>query len=112
MNFRDVIKADVTNVFMNLEEFASEHTLNDVTVPAVVESEALDTTTYRMIGDARERAGTGIYTGGKIVYVSAEDFGQPQAGTGIVLDGRRYKVTSSEKQDGVVKFTIQKWSGS
>ena len=33
MGFKDIVKADVHNVFLNLEEFADTHTVNGAEMP-------------------------------------------------------------------------------
>ena len=38
MGFKDIVKADVHNVFLDLEEFADTHTVNGAEMPVLIDN--------------------------------------------------------------------------
>ena len=77
-SFKEVMKDDVNNTFMNVDEFADTHTVD------------------------------GVYVKQKLIYVKADDFGPlPAIGRQIVFDGKRYMVTDSTDEGGVYTITME-----
>lgn len=104
MSFKDVIKQDITNVFLNFEEFATKHNINGKAILAVVDD---DLTTERSITDVNN-----IYYGSKLMYVSAEEIGfKPTIGGNIRLDGMLYQIKSVTDSMGMYEVVMEKYQG-
>ena len=85
-------------MFLNLGEFAEEHTLNGRHMPAQVdENELLERDKSR-----RDVHQDGLYKSRRLVFVAAADFGpRPAIGSMLSLDGRQYKITGCTEEAGV-----------
>lgn len=105
------MQQDIKNVFLNLSEFADDHTLNGKKVSAIIDDDMLDgEINVKFHGQQQQRA-AGLYNGGIALYISKSDFGKPKPGAILELDGRRYTVISTSEQDGMYKINIQKAGG-
>ena len=86
-SFKEVMKDDVNNTFMNVDEFADMHTVDEKKMKSNMD---------------------GVYVKQKLIYVKADDFGPlPAIGRQIVFDGKRYMVTDSTDEDGVYTITME-----
>ncbi len=100
--FKEIIAADVANVFMNVDEFSETHTINGVEMPVQIDSIEQIEREKRMSQNM-----DGIYKNQKLIYVSAADFGAlPKQGSILRLDGAIYKVEDAIHEDGVYSITI------
>ena len=103
MTFKEIVRADIDNVFMNVEEFAGVHIVNGKRMPITVDNNELieraKKAKYNM---------DGIYTKTTLIYVKAKDFGQlPIVGSALNLDGRIYKVTDAMNEDGLYSIHLE-----
>ncbi len=90
-SFKEVMKDDVNNTFMNVDEFADMHTVDGKEIPVLVDDNEII---------EREKK--------KLIYVKADDFGSlPAIGRQIVFDGKRYMVTDSTDEGGVYTITME-----
>lgn len=102
MNFKEIIKNDVRQVFMNTDEFSETHTINGKEMPVQIDSNEQIEREKRMNQNM-----DGIYKNQKLIYVSAEDFGAlPKQGAMLNMDGRMYKVEDAIHEDGVYSITL------
>ena len=70
MNFKDIIKADVKDVFLNTEEFSDMHIVNGV--PMAVQIDDIE----QIEREKRYNQNMdGIFVSQKLIYVSAEEWG-------------------------------------
>lgn len=91
--FKDAVSKDVKAVFLNLDEFANEHTLNGKTVVCVVDK---DLTT------AGNSHFEGVFLNTNTIYVDVKDMEQrPVEGQIIRLDGVRLMVRSVSVEEGI-----------
>lgn len=109
MGFKDLIKEDVKNIFMNPEEFSDIHTLNGVNVPVQIDNNEQIEREKRFNQNM-----DGIYVNQKLIYVAAEDYkkapnraGLPKQGTMITLDGKVYKVADAIDEAGIYSITLE-----
>ena len=109
MGFKDLIREDVKNVFMNPEEFSDLHTLNGVEVPVQIDNNEQIEREKRFNQNM-----DGIYVNQKLIYVSAEDYkkapgraGLPKQGTTISLDGRVYRVADVIDESGIYSIPLE-----
>lgn len=111
MDFKEILKSDINDVFLNLSEFAETHILNGKEVKAIVDDDTLDgEVNIKFHGQAQQR-GEGLYSGGIALYISTADFGKPKPGATLTLDEIRYFVISTSEQNGMYKINIQRAGG-
>lgn len=102
MTFKEIVKNDVRQVFMNLDEFSETHTINGKEMPVQIDSNEQIEREKRLNQNM-----DGIYKNQKLIYVSAEDFGAlPKQGAMLNMDGRMYKVEDAIHEDGVYSITL------
>lgn len=102
MTFKEIIKNDVRQVFMNTDEFSETHTINGKEMPVQIDSNEQIEREKRMNQNM-----DGIYKNQKLIYVAAEDFGAlPKQGAMLNMDGRMYKVEDAIHEDGVYSITL------
>lgn len=103
MTFKECIRSDVTDVFLNLEEFAVEHTINGKKMRALVDNNELIEREKKAKSDM-----DGVNTKQTLIYVWAREYGGlPPVGYMITLDGMRYIVTDAINEDGVYSITVE-----
>ncbi len=103
MTFKELIRNDVHNVFLNTEEFSEMHTVNGKEMPVMIDSNEQIEREKRMKQNL-----DGLYTNQKLMYVAASDYGpMPKQGSIINLDGRIYKVADAIGEDGVYSITLE-----
>lgn len=101
--FKDIIRTDLDNVFMNTDEFAGVHTVNGKKMPITVDNNEL-------IERAKKAKSNmdGIYTKTTLIFVKAKDFGPlPAVGSVVNLDGKTYKVTDAMNEDGLYSIHLE-----
>ena len=108
MNFKETIKNDVFNVFLNGSEFAAEHMVNGKAICAVLQDETLDTA--RISIDGAGRLANGIYGGGAVLYTAVEDMAKPKPQALIEIDGRKYIVQSTAKVGAMYEIYMKRYS--
>lgn len=102
MTFRDQVAADITGVFLNPDEFAETHTLDNTELLAVV---SRDSSTKR--SGISSRNYDGLHGEFITVNFRAADFARtPKQGENIKLDGKPYKVDSCNVAMGMVTLKI------
>lgn len=102
--FKDMLKADLDNVFINAEEFADEHELNGQTVTCVVQS---PTEQEKYLQGLDYRGFDGVRGQTTIVHVKKEIIGEvPAEGEVITLDGELMLVDSCVDDMGLLSITL------
>lgn len=103
MGFKDIVKADVHNIFLNLEEFADTHIVNGNEMPVLIDNNE------QIEREKRINQNTdGIYTNQRLLYVAASDFGPlPKQGSLLTLDKRIFRVEDAIDEDGVYSITLE-----
>ncbi len=103
MSFKDVIAADVHDVFLNIEEFSETHTINGVEMPCQEDSSEQIEREKRM-----NQHVDGVYKNQKLIYVAAADFGPlPKQGALFTYDSKKYRVADAISEDGVYSLTLE-----
>lgn len=102
--FKDQIRADISNVFINIDEFGAEHTVNGKIMPIIVDSNELE--------ERQKKAKSnmdGVFTRATMIYVKAKDFGgrMPSVGSALQLDGQTYLVTYAINEDGIYSIELE-----
>lgn len=102
--FKELLKADVHNIFLNSEEFGERHRVNGKIMVIVLDD---------MENIEREKKMKshmdGIYARQLLFYVAADDFGGPLPGqdTYLQLDGGTYKVVDATDECGIYAITLE-----
>ncbi len=103
MGFKDIVKADVYNVFLNLEEFADTHTVNGTEMPVLIDNNEQIEREKRSAKNIE-----GIFTNQRLIYVAASDFGpMPKQGSLLTMDNRMFRVADAVDEDGIYSITLE-----
>lgn len=103
MTFKEQLRADIDNVFMNTDEFATIHTVNGKKMPVSIDNNELIERAKKMKSHM-----DGIYTKTTLIYVKAKDFGVlPAVGTTLNLDGKIYLITDAMNEDGLFSIHLE-----
>lgn len=111
MIFKDIVKRDVKNIFLNVSEFASPHVINGKSITAVVDENSLNDDAVLSLSGEAQRKAPGLYGGTTTIYVSKEDFRKPKPGSALELDGRSYTVISAADSGGMYVIKVQRTGG-
>lgn len=103
MTFKDVVKNDIRNVFMNLEEFGETHLLNGQKILAIIDENELTEREKRIRRNEGE-----LHKKQLLIYVAAEDFGPlPFPNRILEVDGINYTITDAENEDGIYSISLE-----
>lgn len=104
MNFREQLKADLKDTFLDCEQFAEEHLINGKKMNVVIDnSELLERAKISGLS-----ATDGTYTSSILVFLPAADFGaKPRIGTLITLDGIEFKVINCTDECGLYSIELK-----
>lgn len=102
MNFKDIVKKDVHNIFMNADEFSDIHMINGKDMAVQIDTNELIERQKLQSQDM-----DGIHKNQRLIYVAADDFGpMPKQGAVLNMDGKIYKVEDAANEDGVYSITL------
>lgn len=96
--FRELVKSDVTSVFLDPEVFADPHEVDGKTVMGVVVHVSSD--------PSQEAKGLGVYRSGVVLYVDERDLEREPEGEPMNLDGRLYTITRWQVEMGMHRITL------
>lgn len=104
-SFKDIIKNDIKNVFLNSEEFADVHKF-------VIDNEVIEINAQvdsnELIKRENGKYSDGFYNQHFIVYVNSNEFGaKPKQGAEIKMDGKRYIVIEVADEYGIYSITLE-----
>lgn len=106
MGFKEIIQADVNNVFLNNDEFSDMHMVNGNEMPVIIDEMELNEREKKLM--VRD----GTYKKQKLVYVSVKDYGNPpKINRPFDLDGRSYLVKEVTEEDGMYSITLESNTG-
>ena len=102
--FKQIVRNDNRAVFLNLEEFADLHMVNDRQMSVIIDSNELEEREKAYKGNHVE----GIYKKTLLIYVLAVEFGRmPAVNSSLVLDGITYRVTNAINEDAVYSIEME-----
>lgn len=103
MSFKDQIKQDLSDVFLNLDEFADLHRIEGKEVPVVIDSDMLEK--LSKIGDNRIH---GMDEADMVIMGKASDLPENlDPGRLLNLDGREVIVVTTTSEMGLVQITVR-----
>ena len=103
-SFKDLMKRDVSRVFLNPAEFAEEHLINGTPMAVILDDNENIEREKRM-----KSSMDGIFARQMFLYVSAEEYGGPipPQGRTLKLDGKTYTVVDATDESGVYTITLE-----
>ena len=103
MSFKDQIKQDLSDVFLNLDEFADLHRIEGKEVPVVIDSDMLEK--LSKIGDNRIH---GMDEADMVIMGKASDLPENlEPGRLLNLDGREVIVVTTTSEMGLVQIAVR-----
>lgn len=103
MNFKDQIKQDLSDIFLNLDEFADLHRIEGKEVPVVIDSDIM--AKLSKIGDNRIH---GMDEADMIIMGKASDLPENlDPGRLLNLDGREVIVVTTTSEMGLVQIAVR-----
>lgn len=103
MSFKDQIKQDLSDIFLNLDEFADLHRIEGKEVPVVIDSDIM--AKLSKIGDNRIH---GMDEADMIIMGKASDLPENlDPGRLLNLDGREVIVVTTTSEMGLVQTAVR-----
>lgn len=103
MSFKDQIKQDLSDVFLNLDKFADLHRIEGKEVPVVIDSDMLEK--LSKIGDNRIH---GMDEADMVIMGKASDLPENlDPGRLLNLDGREVIVVTTTSEMGLVQIAVR-----
>ena len=103
MSFKDQIKQDLSDIFLNLDEFADIHRIEGKEVPVVIDSDIM--AKLSKIGDNRIH---GMDEADMIIMGKASDLPENlDPGRLLNLDGREVIVVTTTSEMGLVQISVR-----
>lgn len=103
MSFKDQIKQDLSDIFLNLDEFADLHRIEGKEVPVVIDSDIM--AKLNKIGDNRIH---GMDEADMVIMGKASDLPENlDPGRLLNLDGREVIVVTTTSEMGLVQIAVR-----
>lgn len=103
MSFKDQIKHDLSDIFLNLDEFADLHRIEGKEVPVVIDSDIM--AKLSKIGDNRIH---GMDEADMVIMGKASDLPENlDPGRLLNLDGREVIVVTTTSEMGLVQIAVR-----
>lgn len=103
MSFKDQIKQDLSDIFLNLDEFADLHRIEGKEVPVVIDSDIM--AKLSKIGDNRIH---GMDEADMVIMGKASDLPENlDPGRLLNLDGREVLVVTTTSEMGLVQIAVR-----
>ena len=103
MSFKDQIKQDLSDVFLNLDEFADLHRIEGKEVPVVIDSDIM--AKLSKIGDNRIH---GMDEADMVIMGKASDLPENlDPGRLLNVDGRELLVVTTTSEMGLVQIAVR-----
>ena len=103
MSFKDQIKQDLSDIFLNLDEFADLHRIEGKEVPVVIDSDIM--AKLSKIGDNRIH---GMDEADRVIMGKASDLPENlDPGRLLNLDGREVIVVTTTSEMGLVQIAVR-----
>nr|UVX99078.1 MAG: ATP-binding sugar transporter [Bacteriophage sp.] len=103
MSFKDQIKQDLSDIFLNLDEFADLHRIEGKEVPVVIDSDIM--AKLSKIGDNRIH---GMDEADMVIMGKASDLPENlDPGRLLNLDGREVIIVTTTSEMGLVQIAVR-----
>lgn len=95
--FKELVEADRSRVFLSPDDFGEEHTVDDVLLTCVLDTDVRSTRAPEL----------GVESGDVRLFAAAEEIGQRrEAGDVMDVDGSLYTITSWQEDMGVAQVSL------
>ena len=103
LTFKEIVRTDIQNMFLNPEEFAEEHVVNGKKMKILIDNNEM------IEREKREKSYIrGIYKKQFLIYVAAKDYGPlPGLGTSVNLDNNIFLVSDAVNEMGVYSISLE-----
>lgn len=104
LSFKEIIRQDNKNVFLNLKEFGELHNVGGKDLLVVIDENEQIERDKRYKNALAE----GLFKKQFLFYVMLEDIGFiPAPGRMLIFDGKPYTVTDSTNEEGVLSISME-----
>lgn len=104
-SFKDIVQADINNVFMNDLEFADIHNIDNKPMKVIIDNNEHIEREKRL---SMKQTLDGLYIKQTLIYVSGSEYGPlPALGKQFMLDGKRYRVADAIDENGIYSITLE-----
>lgn len=102
--FKEIAFSDISEVFLDPEEFGERHTVNGRSMVVVIDGMEVVSRSRKQVEHGRIE---GIYKKQIILYVSRKEFGPlPAIGQQLKLDGGTYRIMDAVDEGGLYSITL------
>lgn len=103
-SFKDLVAADIFDVFLNKREHADTHTIDGKPMTVVVDENELLERDKSKMGIQVD----GTYKSRRLIYVAKDEYGpRPAYGKQIDFDGRLFRVADCTEEAGMLAITLE-----
>lgn len=102
--FKEIVKEDIKNIFLNFDEFGEYHLIGKRSFLVIVDENELTEREKRIKGDDLK----GLHTKQLLFYIQGSDFGPlPSPNSIIEFDGKKYRITDAENEMGIYSISME-----
>jgi len=106
--FKEMVAADTSSAFLNLDEFAETVNINGRLVPAVLEDGLTNNPNVGTIGRQIDMFTDGLFRSGITVFLSESDMERiPTAREIMRINGKPYAVLSVKQDVGLLEIALE-----
>lgn len=103
MNFKDMVRQDVKNIFLSPDVFGESHIVDGNEMTIIIDENELTEREKKM-----KTLAEGLHNKQLLIYVSEDDFGpEPLIGRMLELDGSYYTVTDVANENGIYSISLE-----
>ena len=99
MDFKELVTADIDNVFFKIDEFAEEAVIDGKPIPFILDNDALN--------DKSDVYAMGLAEGEQLIFIKEKDLHRlPQPGEQMTIKGKQWYVRHAISNMGVYEIRI------
>ena len=103
MNFGDMVREDVKDIFLDPEVFGESHIVDGREMTIIIDENELVEREKKV-----KTMAEGLHNKQLLIYVSKEDFGpEPSIDCLLELDSEHYMVTDVSNEDGIYSISLE-----
>lgn len=103
MSFKDDVKSDIHNAFLDIDEMASVHVVNGKSMAISIDEAELARRTAK-----RSPYEEGVSLKKMLFFVAVSDFGaMPKVNSTLVIDGSHFLIADVRTDNGIYEITIK-----
>lgn len=102
LNFKDIIRQDAKQVFLNPSEFGENHIINGKSMTIIIDNNEM------IEREKKYKNGEGLHRQQMLFYAAASEFGKlPANGRILEIDGHKYIITDAVKEGAVYSISAE-----